>query len=209
MKKAIIAILVIMMVFCSAAFADSGIENYTGLAVGFGISRSRIQDMENMRAYQLVFSITDFGFVEKSPIGLFLDGTLFIDTKAVEYTDYSEYEIPKEDLPVGVVGTIGPAFKLDMGKSLDLLLGLGFSVYRQSWVYSYGRWDEFYYGVGADVEFAYELGKSFSITIGADGAYYFANSRYFSDNHHKNIDVSYNKYWEYRIIPKVAAYYTF
>ncbi len=209
MKKIVIAILVIMTVFCSAAFADNGFDNYSGFAIGYGFSNARIEDLLNYKAYQVVFSITDFGFFDKSPVGIFLDGTLFVDTKAKECTDISEYDVPKENLPVGLMGTIGPAFKLDMGKSIDLLLGIGFQVYRQSTVYPDYRWDEYFYGVAADIEFSYTFGRSFSLSIGADGSYFFANSRYYNDRFHKNIDVSYDKYWEYRVIPKIAGYYTF
>ena len=209
MKKVLIAILVLLTVFCSAAFADSKIDNYTGFAIGYGISNARIEDLFNYKYNQLVFSITDFGFIDKSPVGLFIDGTLFVDIKGKMVTSIDEYDIPKDELPVGLMATIGPAFKLNMGKGMDLLLGVGFQVYRQERIYPYEKWQEFYYGVGADIEFAYELGKSLAITLGADGSYFFANSRYYSNNFVKNVDVSYDKYWEYRIIPKIAGYYTF
>ena len=209
MKKALIAILVIMTVFCSAAFADSKVENYTGFAIGYGISNARVEDMFTYKYNQVIFSITDFGFIDKSPVGLFIDGTLFVATKGKLITSIDEYDLDKDDLPVGLMATIGPAFKIDMGKNMDMLLGVGFQVYRQTWVDPYEKWQEFFYGVGADIEFAYELGKSFSLAIGANGSYFFANTRYYSNNYVKNVDVSYDKYWEYRIIPKIVGYYTF
>lgn len=208
MKKALIVILLIMTVFCSAVFADNGFDNYSGISFGFGFSKSRIEDLINVRSNELIISFTDFGFFEKSPVGIFLDGSLVITTKCVEYTEHTEYDVPAEDLPAGLMATIGPAFKFDMGKSVDLILGVGFQVYNQQRVNPYDKWDQTFFGVGLDIEAAYELGKHFSISFGVDGSFYFANVR----KHilwNKTVDVSYDKYWEYRVIPKISGYYVY
>ena len=215
MKKAIIAILVLFIVCSASAFADSGVDNYSGIGVGFGFTRGKIEDLINFKENQVVISFTDFGFIDKSPVGLFIDGALAIDSKYVEFTDHSEYVYPTDKLPLGMTVAIGPAFKLDLGKKLDLLLGVGFQMWYNREYYDYGSkdpyeaavyWDEYYYGVGAVVEAAYEISKDFAVTVGASGSYFFANTRYYNDYFRRNVKVSYDEFWEYRVIPQVSVY---
>lgn len=210
MRKTLIAVLVILLVFCAAAFADNGFDNFTGFGIGYGLSQGKLGSIgENIQTFQVVFSITEFGFFEKSPVGLFIDGTLFVATSGKEYTEHTEYIIPKDNLPVGLMGTIGPAFKFDMGKKADLLLGVGFQVYKVTYETQSDKREEFFYGVGLDIEGVYELAKNFAISLGVDGSFYFVNDCYYTLKGFKPYEYSYDEYTEYRVIPKVTLYYTF
>ncbi len=216
MKKALIAVLVIMTVFCTAAFAKSGLQNYSGLGVGFGFSHSTftfknpLGDVERVwKTNHLAVSITDFAFFDKSPVGVFLDGSLVINTNRSEI--FVGHETSLTELPLGFSATIGSAFKFDVSKKVDLLLGVGFQIYSEvdkpeTLGHSINM---LLFGLGYDVEAAYSLGKGFSISLGVNGSLFFANrTRYVYPNHDPD-DVSPDKYFEYRVIPKVMAYYVY
>ena len=209
MKKALIAVLVTMMVFCTAAFAKDGVENYSGLGVGFGISRSNINDGDRYwKTNQLQISFSDFGFIKRSPVGLFVDVSIVINTSRVSTGGgLPDYTWP--ETPIGLMATLGPAFKFETGKKTDIILGVGFQFYSEKQNHSTYYDECSFMGLGFDVEAAYNVNKDFAITLGASGSFFFINNIRMMFPYLSPIDASYDSYIEYRVVPRVMAYYVY
>ncbi len=200
MKKAIITILVIMTVFCSAVFADNGFDNYSGLSFGYGISRADADGMK-VESNQIQISLTDYGFVDRSPVGIFVEGSLIINTKR-------EINGASVDPPAELMAAIGPALKLNISKSSHLILGVGFQIYTHTDDRNYYKLECNYFGIGGNLEFAYKIGRHFVVSVGANGSFMFGNKCTMIFPYIKE-DVSFDSFTEYRVLPKFSAYYAF
>ncbi len=210
MKKVLIAVLVIMTVFCSAAFAANGLQNYSGLGAGYGFSNANIEDTETIKSQQLVISFTDYGFVDRSPVGLFADVSLVFNVKRTSESGGITWEM---DPSVGFTGSLGPSFKFDMGDKVDLILGVGFQVYHEKWANYIGDfwvsdYDTTRIGVALDAQASYNLGKHFAIAFGVGGSVFFYESLKEIERYH-TYDISPDSFFEYRVSPKIMAYYVY
>ena len=214
MKKAFIAILVILTVFSASVFADEGFENYSGLSIGFGFSKvkySNSNDVFDKRvgtdlqesSNPLVISLTDYAILENSPIGIYGDIGLTIPLNFKEENSKSDNGVG------GIFLGVGPAFKLEVSKDAALLIGAGFHFQMTSKTNGDNyRMERMYFGAGADIQASYKLGKKFAIALGASGSYFFANySRLVTLNNSYNKSLS--KYSEFRVVPKISGYYVY
>ena len=207
MKKVLIAALLILTV-CTAAVFAKGYENYSGIGAGFGFSWAKISGGEPdgaiWKASEIAISVTDYGFLEKSPVGLFVDASLYIiPHRMIRIFVIPDYEL---DTLVGFSGTIGPAFKFDLSKKLDLLLGVGFQVYAENREYGDIRSRTTLYGVGLNAEASYELNDNFALTAGIASSMYFSHKiKVLNDGSVTKFD----PFFEIRVIPKVAIYYVY
>lgn len=217
MKKAIIAILVILTVFSANVFAENGFEDYSGLSVGWGFSKVKYTPKDGLEVKEssnpLVISVSEYAFRNGSMVGLYADVGVSIPL------NFKRNETKSDDWLAGVFLGIGPAFKFDAGRDISLLIGAGFHFYTETTDYKYnGPYARYkieynYFGAGADIQASYKLGRSFAITAGASVSYYFANySRYIVDtwwSWEKTYDVSHTSYSEFRVLPKIAGYYVY
>ena len=209
MKKALIAILLILAV-CTAAVFAKGYENYSGIGVGFGFSWAKVNGGDDggrfWRAGEAVFSATDYGFFEKSPVGLFVDASFVIVPNRLTYGGgLPDVEL---DTRLGFSAMIGPAFKFDLNKKLDLLLGVGFQAAFESYKIGPEEGRNTFYGVGFNTEVVYGINDDFAVTGGITGSMFFAgvNKFYLSGESHS---FSYDSFFEIRVIPKIALYFVY
>lgn len=217
MKKAFIAIMVILTVFSASVFAEDGFKNFTGLSVGWGFSKVKFTPKEGPEVTEssnpLVISVSEYTFKDDSIVGLYADVGVTIPL------NFKRYDAKSDDWLAGVFLGIGPAFKFDTGRGISLTLGAGFHFYtettevRHTGPYTNYRIEYNYFGAGADVQASYKLGRSFTISVGASASYFFANySRYIVDSWwswEKTYDVSHKSYSEFRVLPKIAGYYVY
>lgn len=217
MKKAFIAIMVILTVFSASVFAENGFKDFTGLSVGWGFSKVKFTTKDGLEVTEssnpLVISVSEYTFKDDSIVGLYADVGVTIPL------NFKRNDVKSDDWLAGVFLGIGPAFKFDAGRDISLLIGAGFHFYTETTDYKYnGPYARYkieynYFGAGADVQASYKLGRSFAITAGASVSYYFANySRYIVDtwwSWEKTYDVSHKSYSEFRVLPKIAGYYVY
>ena len=209
MKKALIAILLILTV-CTAAVFAKGYENYSGIGAGFGFSWSKVNGGDDggrfWRAGELAISVTDYFYFEKSPVGLYVDASFVVIPHRLAYGGGLP-EI-KMDTIVGFAAMIGPAFKFDLNKKLDLLLGVGFQALGEDTKLNTEKIRSTYYGMGFNAEAAYKLSDNLSLTGGVTGSMFFGGKqRYISKA--GTYDISFDQYFEVRVIPKVSLYFVY
>ena len=217
MKKAFIAIMVILTIFSASVFAENGFKDFTGLSVGWGFSKVKYTTKNGLEVKEssnpLVISVSEYTFKDDSIVGLYADVGVTIPL------NFKRDDAKSDDWLAGVFLGIGPAFKFDIGRDISLTLGAGFHFYTETTEVRYGtyytkyRIEYNYFGAGADVQASYKLGRSFTISVGASASYFFANySRFIVDswwNWEKTYDVSHKSYSEFRVIPKIAGYYVY
>ena len=209
MRKALVAILLILTVCTAAVFAKS-YENYSGIGAGFGFSWAKVNGGDDggrfWRAGEIAITVTDYGFFDKSPVGLYVDASLVVVPHRLTYG--GGFPDVKMDTLTGFTALIGPAFKFDLSKKLDLLLGVGFQAYSENYKAETFRTRSTYYGLGLNAEAAYDIGENVALTAGITGSLYFGGTeRYFSSI--KTFDVSYDSFFEVRVIPKVSIYFVY
>ena len=217
MKKAFIAIMVILTVFSASVFAENGFKNFTGLSVGWGFSKVKFTTKDGLEVTEssnpLVISVSEYTFKDDSLVGLYADVGVTIPL------NFKRNDVKSDDWLAGVFLGIGPAVKFDAGRDISLTRGAGFHFYtettevRHSTYYTNYRIEYNYFGAGADVQASYKLGRRFTISVGASASYFFANySRYIVDSWwswEKTYDVSHKSYSEFRVLPKIAGYYVY
>ena len=207
MKKVFVAVLLILTV-CTAAVFAKGYENYSGIGAGFGFSWAKVNggdpDGAIWKASEIAIYATDYGFFEKSPVGLFVNASFFVIPHRKLHLDATHnYTL---NTIVGFTGTIGPAFKFDLSKKLDLLLCIGFQLYDENRKIgdSY-RWTTLY-GLGLNAEAAYELNDKFALTAGFASSMFFGGKMKFVED---GSELEFDSFFEIRVIPKVAIYYVY
>ena len=207
MKKVIIAVLVIMTVFCTSVFAADGYEDYSGINVGFGYSTVNVKYGREWteKSNPLYFSASEYAFFEGSPVGLYGDLALTIPL------NYKIDDVSSDDSRIGFFGGIGPAFRFETSKKVSVILGVGFHFYTTSYSTNYDYWKvvRYYYGVGGDLTASYKFSKHFAFNAGFQASIFFANTGKYSERHLSPIDVSYDSYSEVRVIPKLGVYYVY
>ena len=206
MKKVIIAILVIMTVFCASVFAADGYEDYSGLNVGLGYSTVNINGGATKETSNpLYFSASEYAFFEGSPVGLYADLALTIPL------NFKRNDASSDDWLAGFFGGIGPAFRFETSNKVSVILGAGFHFYTTSYSTNYDYWKvvRYYYGVGGDLTASYKFSKHFAFNAGFQASIFFANTGKYSERHLSPIDVSYDSYSEVRVIPKLGVYYVY
>jgi hypothetical protein len=207
MKKALIAILVIMTVSCATVFAADGYEDYSGINIGFGYSTATIHyGLEwTEKSNPLYFSASEYAFFEGSPVGLYGDLALTIPL------NFKVNDQASDNSRVGFFAGIGPAFRFETSNKVSVILGVGFHFYTTSYSTSYEYWKEVrnYFGVGGDLTASYKFSRHFAFNAGFQASIFFANTGKIVDRYRPSRDVSYDSYSEVRVIPKLGVYYVY
>ena len=200
--------MVILTVFSASVFARDGFENYSGLSIGYGFSNATFTDGLEFKesCNPLVFSAIDYGFFDRSPVGIFAQVGITLPL------NFKINGNQNDNWVAGVNASLGPAFKFDVGKNVSLLLGAGFYFYTttQTNYSDTEKLERNYFGAGADVQASYKLGRHFALTVGASVEYYFANYSRIIHKYWRNTeDVSYSSYSEFKVLPKISGYYVY
>ena len=209
MKKTLIAILLILTV-CTAAVFAKGYENYSGIGAGFGFSWAKINGGDDggrfWKAGEFTVSVTDYLYFEKSPVGLYVDASLVVIPHRRAYGG----GIPevKMNTIVGFSAMIGPAFKFDLNKKLDLLLGVGFQICVENMKNDIGKERSTFYGAGLNAEVAYKLSDNLSLSGGITGSLFFGGKQRFIWET-ETIEIPFDQFFEVRVIPKVSLYFVY
>ena len=209
MKKVIIAILVIMTVFCTSVFADDGYEDYSGLSVGLGYSTVTYTTKwgieYNEKSNPLHISASEFAFFEGSPVGLYAEVALSIPL------NFKRNGFESDNWLAGFYGGIGPAFRFETSNKVSIMLGAGFHFYTTTYSNNSEYWKDvrYYYGVGGELSASYKFSKHFAMNAGFGAAVFFANSGKRVYKYFPNDDISFNSYSEVRVIPKISVYYVY
>ncbi len=208
MRKVLIAILVIMTVFCASVFAADGYEDYSGLNVGLGYSGASIKngDLEwKETSNPLYISASEYAFFEGSPVGLYGDLALTIPL------NYKIDDVSSDDSRIGFFGGIGPAFRFETSNKVSVILGVGFHFYTTTYSTNYNYWKDVrnYFGVGGELTASYKFNRHFAFNAGFQASIFFANTGKYSERSHSPIDISYDSYSEVRVIPKLGVYYVY
>ena len=234
MKKIVIAALVMMLVCSASVFAiysNSNIKDYTGLSIGgsyvkekydFQLFGGTVPEVD--KAAQLNIAIPDFIFMGESNVGFYFDLGLLINLK----TSYVRggKSVPEDDAksPLYADLTLGVAYKNDLGSKVSIFGALG-----PQFTY-FSRVNKYYYdsqyhqvettymtfGVGADLEVMYKLGRDVYMSLGGKASVYFLKWMTSADTewsywHEHTSTQSYetNNYFGYRLTPRLTFYYVF
>ena len=208
MRKVLIAILVIMTVFCASVFAADGYEDYSGLNVGLGYSGASIKNggLEwKETSNPLYISASEYAFFEGSPVGLYGDLALTIPL------NFKRNDASSNDWLAGFFAGIGPAFRFETSNKVSVILGVGFHFYTTTYSTNYDYWKEVrnYYGVGGDLTASYKFNRHFALNAGFSASVFFANTGRKVERNRPSRDVSYDSYSEVRVIPKLGVYYVY
>ena len=208
MKKVLIAVLVIMTVFCASVFAAEGYEDYTGITFGIGYSGASYKylGLEHKETCNpLTITASEYAFFQGSPVGIYGDISLVIPLK------FKKDDVESDAWHPAVFVAVGPAFRIYTGNKLSVLLGAGFHFYSTSYSTNYDYWKEVrtYYGAGAELYSSYRFSKNFAFNGGVTASFFFANYGRHTDRYFPSYDISYDSFAEIRVVPKLGFYYVY
>lgn len=208
MKKVLIAVLVIMTVFCASVFAAEGYEDYTGITFGIGYSGASYKylGLEHKETCNpLTITASEYAFFQGSPVGIYGDISLVIPLK------FKKDDVESDDWHPAVFAAVGPAFRIYTGNKLSVLLGAGFHFYSTSYSTNYDYWKEVrtYYGAGVELYSSYRFSKNFAFNGGVTASFFFANYGRHTDRNYPSYEISYDSFAEIRVVPKLGFYYVY
>ncbi len=222
MKKATIVILVALL--CAGSlFAASIVSggsssrgtDYTGFNFGYGITNESFtldnKDRED-KGYQLGLSINEFLFFDRqTDVGIYAEVGFSINTNTESTVNGVSTESSMA-APLYYDVVIGLGMRFDMDNKTTLLLGVGPELMYYSKEYTY--YTNVYtrecliFGIGADVEGMYEVGRDVYIGVGFKGSFLFYGTllEYVNKSSSPYASEDYENYFGYRIMPRFSLY---
>lgn len=226
MKKTIAFMMIIVLLSITPVFAKSTIENYLSAGTGVNFKMTSYDNDSDIAVKTTITSVpisaSDYLFLDRnSNLGLYLDlgADIAITGKATidgTESDASDLGYDNGKYPTYFDFTVGAAYRMGLGKTLELLMAAGFELStKTSNQYEIaglatGTYTETYYGLGINSNVVLSLSDNFKLLAGAKMGLWFANSNVFKATIlgvEKSFKDTAKNYFSFSIAPKVALTY--
>ena len=226
MKKVFLSVLVVMLLASGIVFAaeiqNDKVDSFAGFSAGFCLSHEKFGfDSGSTRIDKnnpILLSLNAYGFNKGASLGIYLDMNLMLLADMTSVLD--GVDISTEDqIPLLFDVTIGLGFREELSRGINLLgqVGLDFAYLDQEYRY----FDDDAYkvtishiniGLCADINAQFNLGRGWSVAIGAKGSFMFLDfvtkeTKSWTGTHDDYESMmDHDSYIGFRIIPKLTVF---